>query len=476
MNARSAANERLTKRAKRFPDFDGGSVETAGLDERDAGLASAIDHAAARRWLTLSQVADSRLDRQRWGMLQAEVKAALVSGAAQIMLMDRLPVHAVIDETVEWIKGTQRAGAAGLVNAVLRKVAKLKVGVAERSSEGSRTAGEWGRDEMPLSDGRVVKLAEEVFSDGPVTRLAEQTSHSEELISHWVNGFGLEEARKLASHSLMEPPIVVSGLREEGAKREGIRAHEESGFFVFEGSRGGLEALMREERGAVVQDVTSAMAMIGASRAMRGEGAEGMLQRVRKVSGGKGEVGRDVKLVVDACAGRGTKTRQLAMMFEGAEIVASDVDARKLEELERNRKGWMGGERVSVEMPVELIKLAGRADVLVLDVPCSNTGVLARRDEAKHRWNVARLRQLINIQRQIVADTLAVLKDDGRLVYCTCSVDEMENEKQAEWVCEWHGMHIVGSGKRMPMGLPGEDVCGYCDGGYWAVMERKRGS
>src|SRR5690606_28607210 len=86
--------------------------------------------------------------------------------------------------------------------------------------------------------------------------------------------------------------------------------------------------------------------------------------------------GLEPGLVVDACAGRGTKTRQLAAMFPAARVIATDTDAQRFAEL---RRVFEGSERVEVVPPRRLREVVdGGADLVLLDVPCSNTGVLSR--------------------------------------------------------------------------------------------------
>ena len=115
-----------------------------------------------------------------------------------------------------------------------------------------------------------------------------------------------------------------------------------------------------------------------------------------------------------------------------------------------------------------------RADLLLLDVPCSNTGVLARRVEAKYRFDATSLSSLIGLGRQIIADSIPLLADSGWLLYTTCSVQEAENDQQAEWIARWHRMRVVSSGLRLPRGLPGGPPRHYSDGGYFACLTRAR--
>jgi 16S rRNA (cytosine967-C5)-methyltransferase len=117
----------------------------------------------------------------------------------------------------------------------------------------------------------------------------------------------------------------------------------------------------------------------------------------------------------------------------------------------------------------------GLADLLLLDVPCSNTGVLGRRVEAKYRFGAEALAALIDLQRQIVADSIPMLADAGALLYATCSIEEEENASQAQWIARWHRMRLVKAALSLPSGLPGQAASRYADGGFFALLQRAEG-
>ncbi|MHC4211500.1 MAG: transcription antitermination factor NusB, partial [Planctomycetota bacterium] len=123
-SARYLVASRVAQRAERFPQLFPEQLRTGGLAGRDAALAHAIDQAVARRWLTLAAVLQAQLNRP-WERLQPAVQSALLVGAAQLLLLERLPDHAVINESVAWVKRKSPA-AAGIVNAVLRRTADLR--------------------------------------------------------------------------------------------------------------------------------------------------------------------------------------------------------------------------------------------------------------------------------------------------------------------------------------------------------------
>ena len=176
-SARDVVTARVAQRARRFPELFPEPLQTGGLDRRDAALAYAIDHAVAQRWLTLTAVLQTRLSRP-WTQVRPPVQAALLVGSAQLLLMQRLPDHAVINEAVAWIKERVRP-AASLVNAVLHRVADLRV-ATEAGAEGP------GRDGLLLPDGRVLRFNEPVFDEELRQGLAQQTSHPPQLLDRYI--------------------------------------------------------------------------------------------------------------------------------------------------------------------------------------------------------------------------------------------------------------------------------------------------
>lgn len=138
--------------------------------------------------------------------------------------------------------------------------------------------------------------------------------------------------------------------------------------------------------------------------------------------------------VVDACAGAGGKTLQLAASMLGSgEILALDVSARKLMELKR-RAGRANVRNVRMEeWGKDTLKTRiGWADRVLVDAPCSGLGTLRRQPDLKWRLSEESLVEKRDIQSRILENCLEFLKEDGQLVYATCSVLPSENERQVE--------------------------------------------
>jgi 16S rRNA (cytosine967-C5)-methyltransferase len=189
--------------------------------------------------------------------------------------------------------------------------------------------------------------------------------------------------------------------------------------------RGAMEA--QDEGSQLLADL--AVAEPGAveidSGPQRGEDQAHLATRVPQRGG--------AKLVVDLCAGAGGKTLAIAARLGNrGRIVATDIDARKLEELRRRarRAGVSSAQALHLEggsWPPALDALRGKADVVFVDAPCSGIGALRRNPEARWRLREADLAMFAARQKEILGNARALLAPGGRLVYATCTLLGIEN-------------------------------------------------
>ncbi len=448
--AREIVLERILSQAMRFPDLDitpfdpRSSMGASTIDARDVALARAIEHAVVRRYLTLLACVRPHLQKA-WPLLEKPIQAALLGGAAQILFLDRVPAAAAVDASVEWTKRRLRPGAGGLVNAVLRKVA---ASVVERLAVGDpQIADHTRRDIVPLADGSALLLSCEAFNIDAAACLSEKTSHARDLILHWVGAFGFKEATRLALHDLLEAPLIVTPFDASDARfADRAIAHNDEGFGVWTGSHSELTETLANNPQVRVQDPT-ACATLAALGPM-------LVKRPR--------------VIVDLCAGRGTKTRQLVAMFPDATIYATDPDDARFAALAQLR---LQHPQIKPLSPQSIFReCAGITDLLLLDVPCSNSGVLARRPEARYRFHKSRTASVIELQQKICDPAVGLLAPKGAMIYATCSIERGENETQTKRLASRFDLSLVVERTIAPTGLPGESPTIYRDGGYHALL------
>ena len=429
--ARSVALAHIVERLQQYPNLHPKKLDATGLNPKEAGLARAIDAVVVRYWSALVRIIDQHLSRP-WDQLDTKVQGILLLGAGQLLYLDRIPPHAAIYESVELTRRGNTSRAAPLVNAVLRKVEAIRVELIDTPSVDSPR-------HLLRGDGKAWVLSKELFDQEPLKRLAQQTSHPYDLVKKWASIYDDQSTRMLCLHSLVESPTILTGFHDIPDQ---MVPHQIPGFALVGEQQNKLHKLLAKNIHWRIQDPGSATTVM-------------MTEQLKP------------KLIFDACAGRGTKTRQLAMTHPDARIIASDIAPHRLAQLRRSVSHLPS---VTVIDYNDRLKFASQVDLLILDIPCSNTGTLARRLEARHRYNQNHLKELVDLQRQIVADTFALLHPDGHLLYATCSLCPEENEDQAAWIAKQHDLKVRQQKLHLPKGLPGDPPSGYQDGAFAALL------
>jgi 16S rRNA (cytosine967-C5)-methyltransferase len=437
-DAREAAALALADAAERMPRIGAMEAETARLAPADARLAAAITRHGMQRWLTLEALLDHAAGRSI-AEFEPRLRGVLIASAVQLVFMDRVPAYAVLDRGVDLARRLIRPGAAKLTNAVLRKLDGLIV--ERREEEGAPAA-----DVVPRI-GSSVQLREEVLPDPSDLRayLVAAWSVPRRLVDRWFERYGEEQATAMCRCAARTPPAILAmeGDRAAGHDEPGLTPHEQPGFAVWhaaqapEGSR--LGDLLDRHPAWRVQDPTSAAA-VGLARDL------GAVERI-----------------LDFCAGRGTKTRQLAAMFPHAHIDATDTQPQRLDDLAST---FADSANVRVIDPDDA--WARQYDLVLLDVPCSNTGVLSRRPEARYRFSRQDLKELAAIQRRLLETASRSLTPAGRILYSTCSVEAEENDRIVQSFCDRSGFEIASQHHILPAGERDET---YRDGGFAALLQ-----
>ena len=167
---------------------------------------------------------------------------------------------------------------------------------------------------------------------------------------------------------------------------------------------------------------------------------------------------------LDLCAAPGGKTLMLAeLMPPGARITAADRSRNRQRLTRQNLEARGVKAEVIVALPEEL---AGSYDVVLADVPCSNTGVFRRRPDALWNFSEEKFRELIRIQRHILECALQRTAPGGLLIYSTCSIEFEENAGQVAAFLEKHPELTLVSQRQL---IPDLDM----DGAFAAVMKKK---
>jgi 16S rRNA (cytosine967-C5)-methyltransferase len=168
--------------------------------------------------------------------------------------------------------------------------------------------------------------------------------------------------------------------------------------------------------------------------------------------------------ILDLCAAPGVKTTQLAEATgDSAKIIATDIDSERLKKVKENTTR-LGINSVDI-VPYEEL-LDSKFDCVLLDVPCSNTGVLARRIEARYRIKPKAIKELAKTQSELLNTAAQMLKPYGKICYSTCSIQKDENSNLIRDFLQKNRNFELKSEELI---LPSAE-CFDRDGGYAAIL------
>lgn len=360
----------------------------AGLDERDRSLATELAYGAIRLRGRLDHELEAFVDRPL-ERVDGGALDWLRLGLYQIR-ETRVPGHAAVDEAVEGARGTGGERATGFVNAVLRSALR----------HGDRAAL------FPAP------------GDDPRAHLIAWGSHPAWLVDRWLERLPVDDVVRLVEHDNRPPPVTVrlppgTSLPSGGEVGPGVRLEPLPGWPRCAALVEGRPAdLLRAVPGAVVQDPAAAA----------------VVDYVGGLPAGPS---------LDACAAPGGKAVALAATSQGGRpFVAADLDRGRLARVAE------AAERADVDVRCVAMDAArpavAEAGFVLLDAPCTGTGTLRRRPDARWRAGPDRLGALVSLQARLLEGCAAIVRPGGLLVYATCSLEAEENEDQVEGFLSRH--------------------------------------
>ncbi len=392
------------------------------VDPRDLALAEQIAIGVIKNLLHIRFLLEHYSGR-RLKSIDPLVQKILAVGLYQLRFLDRIPSHAAVNESVEQARRMNRGRAAGFVNAVLRKVA--------------------ARDWPGMPD----------VSADPAAHAEIALSCPRGLFAELTGTLGVAGALEQCRHANAEPPTIVRVNPGRRLDEIGLpaRPHSQAEMFVVESPSHAKLAELADLGIGQVQDPTAAQvaSLLSLTPGQR---------------------------VLDRCAGVGTKTIQLSNAVGVAGmVVAMDPSKPRCDTLRRlaARRGLSQIQVVQAGKVAELPTTAPEMyDAILVDVPCSNSGVLARRPEARFHQTRRHIESLIRLQDAILRDTAPRLKPGGRLVYSTCSIWPAENhERVLSLIADRPDYRIMEELETLPHGS--DNPIRYRDGGYRALLIRQ---
>ena len=340
-----------------------------GLTQKDRALARAIVSTALRR---KGQIDDliGRFSKSDPSQNRSGIAyEALLAGAAQILFL-RVPAHAAIDLAVRAVSYDQRGGRKldTYVNAVLHRIAESGASLLEAHNPERLNTPGW-------------------------------------LYESWTKAYGGPGAKAIAASHQGDPDLDISVASDPEGWAKRLGGHAIGGNTVRLKDGGRVEKLEGYEDGAWwVQDVAATLPAL-----LLGD-----------VNG---------KKVLDLCAAPGGKTAQLAI--SGADVTAVDLsDAR----LERLRENLARLKLHAVVIPSDVLDLddSNISDAVLLDAPCSATGTIRRHPDIPHLKTRGSIKKLTDLQARMLRKSATLVRPGGTLVYCVCSLQTEEGERQVQ--------------------------------------------
>jgi 16S rRNA (cytosine967-C5)-methyltransferase len=351
-------------------------------------------------------------------------------GLYQIFWLDRIPNHAAVNETVEQSKQAGFGPQAGFVNAVLRGYL--------READATR----------------------QLLADLRTTKPHLGWSHPEWLVARWQQRWGGEQTAKLLEWNNTPPKTFarVNTLRTDAGKLLERWRMEENVEYDF------VRSDWLDEGQVFELKAHPALTALGSFR----DGwfyvqDPSTLLAVRELNPQPGDT------VLDCCAAPGGKTTFAAQFIKNeGSIVARDVSEDRLKLIQENC-ARLGVTCVETNLTSHFALRASHFDRVLVDAPCSNTGVMRRRVDLRWRIRPEEIERLRKSQVELLASAATAVKPGGTLVYSTCSLETEENEDVVkQFLAENSGFKL----ERERELLPFQDAV---DGAYIARLKRTVG-
>lgn len=359
-------------------------IRREGLSGVDRGFLTALVYGTIEKQHTIDYYL-TQLSERPFAGLYGSVKTILRMGAYQVLFLDRVPDHAACDESVELTKRVARH-AAPFVNGVLRSLVRQK-------------------QALPMPDPADRDLYLSVKYSAPTW-----------LCGMWRTQYGDAEAEQILA-AMSEPSAITLRTNTLRITREELLA---------ELGAAGIEAVPAPNAWGILLPAKCPVSELSALT----EGKAYVMDLASQMVTDALDA-RPGELVADVCACPGGKSFSMAMCMENKGTIESfDLHRSKLSLIES------GAERLGITC-ITVAERDGskpdparkeRYDRVLCDVPCSGLGVLAKKPDLRHKGETEIVR-LPQVQGRILAESAALVKKGGVLVYSTCTLHKLENEE-----------------------------------------------
>ncbi len=399
------------------------ALATARLSAPDRGLCHELVCGVVRWQATLDRLIARKTDPSR--ELRPALKNLLRLGLYQIFWLDRIPPHAAVHETVEQAKRAGYHSQTGFINAVLRGYLREM-------------------DEI-----------RKILADMKISQPALGWSHPEWLVEKWRSRYGDDKTRELLAWNNTPPKTFarVNALKVDAGKLI-ERWREENVEYDF------LTRDWTGENLAFELKAHPPLHLLGSFRA-----GWFYVQDPSTLLAPMLLAPQPAETIWDLCAAPGGKTTFMAQLLNNeGKIIASDLDPGRLK-LVKDNCARLGVTGVDFTENTKVKTLNIQFDRILIDAPCSNTGVMRRRVDLRWRIQPGEIERLRAMQLDLLNEAATKLKSGGTLVYSTCSLEPEENSEVVKQFLTSHAGFALESERQL---LPFADGV---DGAYVARLK-----
>jgi len=378
------------------------SLKESQLSSRDKAFVTYLVQGVLRNLSVLDKTIKAHSHRPLEKMTSVLLNV-LRLGTYQLLFMEEMPASAVLSTSTSVARLCGHSGLSSFTQAVLRNILRNVEKI---------------RDEHGIKNSQ--GACDDLFVSKDPEALSDHYSMPLWIVQRWIATYGLEVTISLLAYSQSSPKqclrvnenavevkAVLSILEREGLDVEASNVVPSCVRILSKGKyRGPLEKLPGFAEGLYsIQDEASQL-----------------------VSFAVGAKAGD--LVIDLCAAPGGKTLHMSEMMQNkGKILAVDKSEQRLSVLKTNRQRLSITNVEVIEADGRTLKLDSKADRVLVDAPCSGTGVLNRRSDLRYHRREEEIKSLCDLQLELLTNAADLLKPGGILVYSTCSVEKEENEQ-----------------------------------------------
>ncbi len=372
------------------------------LQERDRAFVTYIVQGTLRHQLEIdAQI--SKFSKKPIEKLNPVLRAVLRTAIFQLVHMKDVPPSAVINTSVEIARKTGHEGSARFANALLRSF--QRAGNTEPSQETE-----------PDQDGAAAQANDS-------KSLSQRFSMPEWIINRWLKRFAMEECEALLEYSQKIPNLILR-CNEEAISTEGLISIFESKGMTVKRSDLMSSCIEVLDRGSQTGPISKLPGYAEGLFSVQDDASALVVTLLDAKAG---------QTIVDLCAAPGGKSIFLGELMQNkGRVIAVDSSEKRLSLLgnERRRIGLQNIETVVKDG--REFSPEGPCESVLIDAPCSGTGVLNRRADLRQNRKAEDIESLIKIQRELLEQVATYLKPGASLVYSTCSIEPEENEEHID--------------------------------------------